>query len=381
MNTAPDLPVTAPTTVGLTETTAAARIATATSSPSRWRLTPLGWIVAGETVVLWSTLAWQPRPLGAVIGAALTIAFVYAWKQGRKRTRALTLMVLHPNHTIAGEPTTVTMRATSHPAGSGFIIDTPTGVRGGRETIAKIGDIDDQGLRFTWELLWNKRGWQPLPPVDVCTQQPFGLCTHRRTVQLNHELLILPGRGILKRDLRRRLDPWIEQIATGMNPGDEEVARLRPYQPGDPPRRVHWRASARMRQLMVAERHAPTARHMALVIDTDSDALSPRRLDRLAAIAASFVDHLLRREWQVTIHGRFAPSGCSGDRNALLELLALIQAEPADMPLEHCIPYGRAAIVITPRELTVATTQFPQPLILSLDTCEELVRLPKRLGV
>jgi len=347
------------------------------AAPVSRRLTLLGRLVLLEALVLLSTPWWQPRPLGAVLGIALLVVLGLAATRGAGRLRRLRVAWLGPDRAVAGEETVLTLRAW-HPDGSpGLVLDTPRGVRGEREAIARLGDLDATGVRVSWETRLGNRGWQPLPPLEAVTTHPFGLIATRSAVLTAHEILVLPGRGLLRRELRRRLDPWIEQVATGTDPGDEEVARLRPYRPGDPPRRVHWRASARARHLVVAERHAPTARAIALVLDT---ALSPRRLDRLAAIAASFVDHLLRHGWQVTIHGRFAPSGIGGDRRLLLETLALIETSADELPLVSCIPRGRAAIVISVNALTVDDCH-PRPLLLTLAECETLVRLPRRLGV
>lgn len=342
------------------------------------RLTILGRIVAIEALVLLSTPFWQPRPIALVLGAVLALALGLAW--WRSAVTRLRVSWLGPDHAIAGEETALSLQARAEGVCPPCILDTPTGMRGGRQVVARLGDLDDRGLRIVWETRLGRRGWQPLPVLDAVCTLPFGLVEHRRQVSEAQDILVLPGRGLLTRELRRRLDPWIEQVATGTDPGDEELARLRPYRPGDPPRRVHWRASARARTLLISERHAPTARHIALVIDTDAARLSARRMDRLAAIAASFVDHLIRRGWQVTLHGRFAPQGITGDRRLLLEALALVETQGADEDLATCIPRGRAALVIAADALVVEQ-RHPQPLVLTLAECETLVRLPRRLGL
>lgn len=87
----------------------------------------------------------------------------------------------------------------------------------------------------------------------------------------------------------------------------------------------------------------------------------------------------MRRGWDITIHGRFAPSGISGDRGRLLETLALLVPEPATIPLGECLPPGQACVVLTSRPLaTDPATSGPRPLVLSLEDCETLVRLPRR---
>ena len=345
------------------------------------RLTTLGRLVVIETVVLLSTPWWQPHPLGVVVGIALVITLGLGFLSGARSLRHLRLNWIGPEQAVAGEDTLVTFHAT-HPHGcAGVVLDSATGIRGGRHIISRLGDLNPVGVKVQWETRFPRRGWQRLPSIDALMTYPFGLIETRCTVASGQDILVLPGRGLLRRELRRRLDPWMEQMASGEDAGDEEIARLRSYRPGDPPRRVHWRASARARHLLVAERHAPTARALALVLDTSqSSGLSPRKLDRLVAIAASFVDHLLRRGWQVALHGPFAPTGISGDRRVLLETLALLTRDTGDTTLESCIPRGRAAIVISVEPPDVRDCR-PQPMLLSLSECEQLVRLPRRLGV
>ena len=115
------------------------------------------------------------------------------------------------------------------------------------------------------------------------------------------------------------------------------------------------------------------------MIDTDRTLITPRRLDRLASVAATFVDHLGRRGWDLSLHGRFAPAGVVGNRARLLETLALLMPDDPTIPLGECLPPGRPCVVLTSRPLEVAARSGgPRPLVLSLDECDALVRLPRR---
>lgn len=97
--------------------------------------------------------------------------------------------------------------------------------------------------------------------------------------------------------LRRLMDPY----ETGLHAGDIvspqrgpgfEPAELRVWQPGDPPRSVNWRATARSSQIWVTQRHADRNADLVLVVDSflDPGAETEQGLMDLVRIAASLID-------------------------------------------------------------------------------------------
>jgi uncharacterized protein (DUF58 family) len=167
----------------------------------------------------------------------------------------------------------------------------------------------------------------------------------------------------------------LESNVSTMEAGDDEIARLRDYRAGDHPHRIHWKASARNRTLLVTERHAPGCRRLALVVDTDAR-LDSQRMERLISIAATLTDHFLGLGWNVSLHGAFAPTGLLGNRNYLLEALALATA--GNQEVAAFLPSGSLAVVLALKPFTPVDVH-PQPLVLTLTECEQLVRLPRRM--
>lgn len=350
-------------------------------APARWRPTWLGWLVLLEAVLLLAAIAWkvQLRPIASVLGLGLLGVMATNVWWSRRWLIGTRAELIAPSTLIAGEDTLLTIRLNTD------VVAPPMSISGqapgqNAEVIGHVAGLDADGARLGWSVRFPRRGWQTIPPLIAANEQPFGVGIAQRAISQPRELLVMPPRGLLRRELRNRLDTWLEQVATGSDPGEDELARLRPYRPGDPPRSVHWRASARARELLVSERHTPSARHLALVIDTDSAVVTPRRLDRLASIAATFIDHLIRRGWEVTLHGRFAPGGVSGDRAHLIATLAVIEPQAAEGELGDCLPRHRTCLVLSSRAIELPP-RHPRPMLLTLDECEQLVRLPKRLGV
>jgi uncharacterized protein (DUF58 family) len=205
--------------------------------------------------------------------------------------------------------------------------------------------------------------------------QPFGLVSAGVQIGPATELLVLPALGRIRKELRTRLNRWLEAQSITTDLGDDELARLRDYRPGDHPHRIHWKASARHRTLLVAERHAPGCRRLALVVDTGTGA-DARRLERLICIAATLVDHFTGEGWSVSLHGHFAPLGTEGPRLRLLETLALAGATNGD--LIDTIPTNRTAVVLALGAVDLSAL-VPKPLLLTLAECEQLVWLPRRV--
>lgn len=117
-----------------------------------------------------------------------------------------------------------------------------------------------------------RRGVYRTLVLDVASAAPFALqWWHRRvTVTLPHDLLVAPKRG--RPDPPRR-QPLEQAGATVLRArGDTGFPRgARPYAPGDPRHRVHWRATAHTGMLMVKELERPTGRPVTVVVDLPAD--------------------------------------------------------------------------------------------------------------
>jgi len=350
------------------------------ATPPRWRPTWLGWLLIAEGVALLATVLWtvQARPLASVLGLALlAVMATNAWCS---RRWIATLAGHHqsPMRVIAGDDTLLTAVISSELPTPPVIIS-GTAPDGTVQTLGQLAEINGQGVRLAWSVRFPRRGWNVVAPLRAANEQPFGVGTAQRLIGPSLEILVLPAQGLIRRELRTRLDTWMEQVATGTDPGEDEPARLRPYRSGDPPRSVNWRASARARELLVTERHTPAARHLALVIDTDATGVTTRRLDRLVSVAATLIDHLIRRGWEISLHGHFSPTGIIGDRDRLIATLAVLEPQITEGDLGDCLPRHRTCLVLAARAIELPQ-RHPRPLLLTLDECEKLVRLPKRLG-
>lgn len=124
--------------------------------------------------------------------------------------------------------------------------------------------------RRSWRTTRLVRGRYLFRPADLVTRSPFGLLERSVTIDVPGELVVYPSVGTLTR--RWRL---IHREATESRRGrrhdrssqQQEYHGLRDYRPGDSPRWIHWRTTARIGAPMVKEFEQQNEQDIALLVD------------------------------------------------------------------------------------------------------------------
>jgi uncharacterized protein (DUF58 family) len=196
-----------------------------------------------------------------------------------------------------------------------------------------------------YRLRLNRRGRYLFGPLEVSTRFPLGLVERGFITDVRGELIVHPQIGYLTPAWQRDAPLAAEMVTrpqTQRGMFQDEFHHLRDYRPGDNPRDIHWRTSARMNDLMVREFHQSRDRGLILLLDLWlPDRPEPEDLDRVE-FAVSFaaticVDHLRQTrgvEQHLLIAGETtsdvrADAG-SGTLEALLDALALARAGRCD---------------------------------------------------
>jgi len=92
------------------------------------------------------------------------------------------------------------------------------------------------------------------------------------------ELLVFPARGRLSKPATSSLKPHGTRISVPMRtglPGDE-FRSVREYHPGDNPRRIHWKASARLGKLCVRETERERSAPVVILLDARIPLSTPK---------------------------------------------------------------------------------------------------------
>jgi uncharacterized protein (DUF58 family) len=124
--------------------------------------------------------------------------------------------------------------------------------------------------RVRWEGTSPVRGKYLFRSVDVITRSPFGLLERRVTLPRFGHLIVYPTVGQLTRRwhlIQRQVSETRRGQRHDRSAQQQEYHGLREYRPGDSPRWIHWRTSARVGKPMVKEFEQQNEQDLAVLID------------------------------------------------------------------------------------------------------------------
>ena len=259
-----------------------------------------------------------------------------------------------PERTTVGEPALGRIRVrntTRWPSVSFTAVD-----RVGPETVTlEVARISAGGLRaIHYPLPAPKRGRIVLGPLTVARRDPLGLFRWERRLTTDdvlwvhprvHPLRPLPVGVVLdyegRSDLHARL-------------GTVTFSALREYVPGDDPRQIHWRSTARLGTLVVREHVDTTEPTTTVVLDTNSRVFDRDSFEEAVEVAASVVRAVEDTGRPVALHilGERPDEARRSGAGSVLDRLALAECDSGSdvMRLLGVVdrsPAGGALVVIT----------------------------------
>ena len=151
-----------------------------------------------------------------------------------------------------------------------------------------------ESCKLEWTFVPQNRGCFQLRLSGVQSQFPFGFL--QKTIGSNSEtsVLVWPARI----DYTFQASPGGQRISLGAsrkNAGlGNDLLNIRPYERGDPPRLVHWKATARMRRLMIRQLAEEGESGYHLQLDPDADRWNPEQFEVLCSLVCSLADDLFQ---------------------------------------------------------------------------------------
>src|SRR3990172_7103537 len=115
------------------------------------------------------------------------------------------------------------------------------------------------------------RGYFPLGPAHLRSGDLFGITSHSRYIESTDYLIVYPRIVPLEALGIPSLHPLGDQRSR--RPLLEDPTRtvgVRDYQPADPLRRIHWKATARMGQMQTRQYEATTAHRLVIFLNMDT---------------------------------------------------------------------------------------------------------------
>jgi uncharacterized protein (DUF58 family) len=249
---------------------------------------------------------------------------------------------------------------------------------------------------------YKRRGVYRVQAFDVTAMDPLGVFAFTRHVPADGELVVYP--------LPMALPPmplagaerygWQEFVSVALHGGGVDPDGVRPYTPGDPLRRIHWRQTARTNKLAVIEFEESQAVNLTIILDTrrgtDIGAGTETTLEYGVRMAASVADQALRQGATVRFIAAtdaypdaqtcaiLADAGNEGRGQQqlyrILDALARVEAE-STLPISTVVSEsansllaGTTALVITPHAdaalpmiLAGLTAEGVKPVVIYVD--------------
>jgi len=234
----------------------------------------LGALAAGSTDLLRVGVLLVVLPLAAVATVA------------RTRYRVSCTRTLDPDRVAAGDPARVTLRlenVSRLPTAVLLAEDALPSTLGGRPRFT-LDRVEAGGVRSaTYQVRADVRGRFTVGPLTVRLTDPFGFCELSRSFATTDDLVVTPV---------------VAALPAVSSTGSDDVA-TRLYRQGDDLRRVHWRSTAKVGELMVRREEQPWQSRAVLVLDARAGAHRgdgpTSSFEAAVSAVASIGVHLARR--------------------------------------------------------------------------------------
>jgi uncharacterized protein (DUF58 family) len=182
--------------------------------------------------------------------------------------------------------------------------------------------------RARWEGTAPGRGRYQFGALELVSRAPFGLIERRMPVKAPGELLVYPAIGRLTRTwqhVQRQTTQTRRGRRHDRSAQQQEYHGLRDYRPGDSPRWVHWRTSARLGRPMIKEFEQQHEEDLAILVDAWLPRSKPTTAQREAVEeAVRFAATLCMPSPGTTLAPRMHGDGAGGaSRSRVCETSAL----------------------------------------------------------
>ena len=161
------------------------------------------------------------------------------------------------------------------------------------------GRLDPEGqVRLEWPVKAPRRGRLDIRLRSIGSLFPFGFLRKSVASDLGAEVLVWPATI----EYRRHADGAAWRVVRSQGQVNRagqggDLLALRRYTPGDSPRLVHWKASARLRHLMVRQFSSEGLEGFTLRMDSDAETWArPEQFELALGLAATLAEDLFRME-------------------------------------------------------------------------------------
>jgi hypothetical protein len=241
--------------------------------PRKRALLPLGKIFSLFSALLVFIGVYKSINLLSLMGYFLLLALFFNAVFASRRLRNVAVKRYFPDQLYAGVPSVYQIEVynvENKIIPPWYLLDASSD-RGKGWAIPSLGAYVRYYLQS--RILPLHRGYLELAKLELRGSYPFGLVQKRVWAEQKEKVLVLPKLGLSRPG---SLESFIAKLSTLDDNGNissfhplaqEEFHGLRVYRPGDSPRAIHWRTSARRGELMVREFEDFPGDDLLLVLD------------------------------------------------------------------------------------------------------------------
>ncbi|WP_412542244.1 DUF58 domain-containing protein [Longispora sp. K20-0274] len=295
--------------------------------------------LAAAAAALVSAIVLGEKDLLPVALLLATLPLLAAAAISRTRYRLTCSRVLDPRRASVGASARVVLRLQNLsriPTGTMLLEDRLPYALGSRPRLVleRLGSYQTSTVAYTVRA--DVRGRYEVGPLVVRLTDPFGLCELTRSFPSTDRLTVIPQVTALPEiRLAGEYAGSGESRARSVAVHGEDDAATREYRHGDDLRRVHWRSTARVGELMVRREEQPWESKATIVVDTRGTAHrgeGPTSSFEWSVSAAASVALHLRHEGyklrMVTDTGADIDANEGDGEGAMLDYLADVKLGP-----------------------------------------------------
>jgi len=321
---------------------------------SRFTASGTGAALAAGTVASYAAGVLLGYPVLVMLAVGALAMFAMGGLALAVRPSVTLTRQVSPDRTTVGEPALgrLDVRNLSRWPAPAFTAIDQVGTAG---VSLPVGVVSGRGRRSVYyPIQADQRGLLRLGPLTVERRDPLGLFVWKQR-QAGDAVLWVHPRVHPMRPLPVGVVPDYEARTTeNARLGTVTFSSLREYVPGDDPRQIHWRSTARTGLLIVREHVDTTEPTTTVVLDTRDDTLGEEKFEHAVEIAASVVRAVEDVGRPVSLHvlGQRREDTLAAGARGTLDRLTLAERTTGTDPLRLIetvdrVAGGGALVVVT----------------------------------
>jgi uncharacterized protein (DUF58 family) len=199
-----------------------------------------------------------------------------------------------------------------------------------------------EARQLEWTFVPSKRGRFVVNLSGAESQFPFGFLLKAMGASMTEEVLVWPERiefEFTPENGGRRFFSGASKRNAGVG---NDLLNIRPYERGDPPRLVHWKATARMGKLMIRQLAQEGEGGYHLYLDPDASRWNADQFETVCSLVCSLAEALFHagRLESVRLEGA-SPTAIRSlaELHDFFDQLALLERrEMPTEPVSHALP-------------------------------------------